>query len=174
VQADAQVLIASHNDTIIQNNITYTDYTAGSGTPGTSTYVAPSVTPVDSTTGNDNNLLGIVSWDGSVRIGSSAPNNVTIDATLMASTGVVTVDNYDSGSARGTATILGGVISNNYGAFSTFNTNNGQQLTGYGRNFVYDQRMSSQYAPPYFPTLNIYMASSSDINTHKFWQTGGF
>ncbi len=173
VQGNAQVLIASHNDTVIQNNILYTNYTPGSGTPGNVNYVPPSVSDTDSN-GNPNNLLGILSWTGNVRVGTSAPNNVTIDASLMASQGVVTVDNYDQNSPRGTATILGGVISDDYGAFGTFNSGNGAALTGYGRNFVYDKRMDGQYSPPYFPTLNIYMASSSDINAHKFWQTRGF
>jgi hypothetical protein len=173
VQGNSQVLIASHNDTVIQNNVLYTNYTAGSGTPGTVGYVPPSVSDTDSN-GNPNNLLGILSWTGNVRVGTSAPNNVTIDATLMASNGVVTVDSYDQNSPRGTATILGGVISDDYGAFGTFNSGNGAAVSGYGRNFVYDQRMNGTYSPPYFPTLNIYIASSSDINSHKFWQTGGF
>jgi hypothetical protein len=69
--------------------------------------------------------------------------------------GVFTVDNYDSGSSRGTATLLGGVISDYYGAFGTFSGTSGMR-TGYGRNFIYDARVLEGHAPPYFPYLDKY------------------
>lgn len=167
VQKDTQLVIATHNDVVIQNNVLYSQYTAGSGTPGTNGYVAPTA---EGTT----NLLGIMSWTGNVRIGTSAPNNVNVHATVMAQQGIFTVDNYASTSVRGTATVLGGVITNNYGGFGTFNGSTGQYLSGYGRNFIYDTRMETQYTPPYFPTLNTFIAFTNGINDKKFWQTGGF
>jgi len=167
VQKDTQLVIATHNDVVIQDNVRYSNYTAATGTPGTPGYVAP-------TAEGATNLLGIMSWTGNVRIGASAPNNVDVHATVMAQQGILTVDNYSTTPVRGTATILGGVISNNYGAFGTFNSGTGQFISGYGRNFVYDTRMETQYTPPYFPTLNTFIAFTNDINDKKFWQTGGF
>ncbi len=167
VQKDTQVTVAASDDVVIQNNVRYANYTAGSGTPGAAGYIAPSAS-------GTTNLLGILSWNGDVRVGSSAPNNVDIHATIMAKSGVLQVDNYGSGSPRGTATVLGGVISDNYGAFGTFGGSSGSLLSGYGRNFVYDDRMETQYTPPYFPTMNTFIAFTNDINDKKFWQNGGF
>lgn len=169
VQGDTELTIASSNDLVIQNNILYSDYDPGSGTPGVSGYVSPSVTEA---AGETKNLLGLVSWNGDVMIGNSAPDDVSIHATVLSSDGVFTVDDYDSGSPRGTATILGGVITNNYGAFGLFNGSTGQQISGYGRNFAYDQRMSSGSAPPYFPTLDAFLAFSDDIDDKLVWQEG--
>jgi hypothetical protein len=76
--------------------------------------------------------------------------------------GVVQVDNYGSGSPRGTATILGGVISSYYGAFGTFNSYG--HVSGYSRNFVYDQRLNGGIAPPFFPTTTIFMPATSNVN----------
>lgn len=162
VSPNTQATIASHNDTVIQNNITYSNYTSASGTPGSPGYVAPSATGYT-------NLLGLVSWVGKVRIGTSAPNNVNIHATVMAPAGSFEVDNYDTTAVRGTATVLGGVITDDYGPFGTFNSATGNFISGYGRNFVYDSRMMSEYSPPYFPTMSTFIAYTNDINDKKFW-----
>ena len=115
-----------------------------------------------------NNVLGVLSWNGNVRITSAAPNDITIDATVMAPNGQFTVDNYSSGSPRGTATLLGGVIENTYGPFGTFSQN--QQTTGYGRNFVYDTRMGRGMAPPFFPTIGNVISSVAGVNDRPNWQ----
>ena len=166
VQEDTQMTVASAGDMIITNNVVYQDYTAGSGTPGAVGYVPPSA---DGTT----NLLGLVSWAGNVRISTSAPNDISIHSTILARQGVFQVDNYSSGSPRGTATLLGGIVSDDYGAFGTFNGSTGQQVSGYGRNFVYDERMETGSAPPYFPSLNTFVAFSNDIADKLVWQEGG-
>jgi hypothetical protein len=166
VQSHTQLTVGSSNDIIITNNVRYADYTAASGTPGTTGYVPPSADGKD-------NLLGLVSWQGDVRVGSAAPNNVEIHGTIMAMNGIFQVDNYDTGASRGTATLLGGVISNNYGAFGTFNSSTGVQVSGYGRNFIYDQRMGQGSVPPYFPSLNTFIAFTNDITDKMVWQEGG-
>ena len=166
VQEDTQMTVASAGDLSITNNITYQDFTPGVGTPGTIGYVPPTA---DGTT----NLLGLVSWGGNVRISTSAPNNVNVHSTILARQGVFQVDNYSSGSPRGTATLLGGIISDDYGAFGTFNGSTGQQVSGYGRNFVYDARMDVGTAPPYFPSLNTFIAFTNGITDKIVWQEGG-
>lgn len=167
VQKDSQITIASKNDIVIQNNILYEEYTPSSGTVGQADYVPPSA---EGTT----NLMGLLSWQGNVRIGTSAPNNVVIHSTLMAKQGMLTVDSYSSGSGRGIATILGGGISNYYGVFGTVVFSTGAQVSGYGRNFSYDGRLETEMTPPYFPTMNTFIAFTNDINDKKFWQEGGF
>jgi hypothetical protein len=152
VQRDTQLTVAATNDVLITNNITYENYTAGS-TPSAE---------------GTNNVLGVLSWNGNVRITSAAPNDINIYATVMAPNGQFTVDNYGSGSPRGTATILGGVIENTYGAFGTFSQNN--LSTGYGRNFVYDTRMGRGMAPPFFPTIGNVISSVAGVNDRPNWK----
>lgn len=165
VQGDTALTISASSDVVIQNNLVYENYTAAVGSPGDAGYVAPNAEGTD-------NLLGIVSWGGNVRIGSSAPNNVNIHASILARNGYFQVDNYDSGSPRGTATVLGGVISNYYGAFGTFNSSTGAAVSGYGRNFVYDERMEDHEAPPYFPSLNTFTSFTNDVADKVAWQEG--
>jgi len=105
---------------------------------------------------NPPNILGLFSSGGDIVIGQSAPDNVTIQAILMAGTSanayksVVTVQNYNGGPPRGTANLLGGIIEKYYGAFGVLNGQGGVQ-SGYGRNFTYDTRVSRGFAPPFFP-----------------------
>lgn len=163
IQRDTQLTVASHDSITVTNNIVYSDYTPAVGTLGTTAYVPPSASGTE-------NLLGIVSWNGDVRIASTAPNDINIHATVMAQNGVFAVDSYDNNKIKGTATLLGGVITDEYGAFGQFNSNTGQTSSGYGRNFVYDQRMLEGYAPPYFPSLATFIAFTNDITDRLVWQ----
>jgi hypothetical protein len=167
VQADTQMTIASSQDMILTNHIRYTNYTPAVGTPGTAGYTPPHA---NGTT----NLLGLVSWDSNIRISTSAPNDIQVHGTLLARNGIFQVDSYNDTSVgpRGTATLLGGIISNNYGAFGLFNGTTGEQTAGYGRNFVYDERMKTGSAPPYFPSLNTFIAFTNDIADKMVWQGG--
>jgi hypothetical protein len=165
VQEQTALTIASSSDMVISGNLKYSDYTAGSGTAGIAGYVPPSADGAG-------NILGLVSWAGNVHIGTTAPNDVEIHASVLAENGVFQVDDYNSGSPRGIATLLGGAITNNYGAFGTFNSSTGLQVSGYGRNFVYDSRMQTGTAPPYFPTLETFIAFTNDITDKMVWQEG--
>lgn len=167
VQPETELTISSNNDIIISGNIQYTNYTPAVGNPGESGYVPPNA--IDQT-----NLLGLVSWEGNVRIGTSAPDNINIHGTILARNGMLQVDNYNNRGVgpRGEATLLGGVITDNYGAFGLFSGSTGQQLSGYGRNFVYDQRMLTGNTPPYFPSLSTFIAFSNDITDKIIWQVG--
>lgn len=169
VERDTEVTISSERDIVISNHIRYQNYTAGSGTPGTSTYSAPSAQDAA-------NLLGVLSWGGDVRIAAAAPDNLDIHGVVLARSGVFTVDNYADRrrGGRGTVTLLGGVITNFYGAFGLFSGSSGQQISGYGRNFVFDSRTIQGKSPPYFPTLRTFVASTDDITDKMVWQETDF
>jgi Tfp pilus assembly protein PilX len=124
IASDQQLSVVSTGDIVVQGDLSYQDYE------------------------NGQNVLGMFSSGGSVRIGSSAPNDVRVDAYVLASATnkVFTVDNYNSGSYRGTVRLRGGMVTNFYGAFGTFSSNG--SMTGYGRDFRYDRR---GYIPPYYP-----------------------
>ncbi len=162
VQQDTGVTIVSTNDMIIQDHIQYEGYTAAVSSPGQPDYAAPHANGYD-------NTLGLVSWNGNIRIGSSAPNDLNIHGTVMTRSGSLQVDNYSSGSHRGTVTILGGVIQDAYGPFGTFGGGGG---TGYGRNFVYDERMMTGSPPPYFPSLSTFVTNTGDLTDNLIWQEG--
>ncbi|MBM3246525.1 MAG: DUF4900 domain-containing protein [Candidatus Omnitrophica bacterium] len=154
VQSDTQLTVASNSDISISNHIMYESFTPDDvGTSENELSVA-----------GFTNLLGIVTWNGNVRISTGAPNNLNIHAVVMAAgrNGVFTVDNYNSGAPRGVVTLLGGAITDFYGAFGTFSGSN--PVSGYGRNFVYDSRMLGGMAPPYFPTITSFDANVSDAN----------
>ncbi|MGH2373858.1 MAG: hypothetical protein ACRDIC_10385, partial [bacterium] len=113
---------------------------------------------------NDNplNVLGLYSAGNEIRITTVAPNDLDLHAVLMAGivgdgfNSSVNVQNYNVGSPRGTVRLIGGIIEEYYGAFGTFDPNTGNPVTGYGRDFRYDRRMSRGFTPPYFPTTNLY------------------
>ncbi|MBF0385250.1 MAG: hypothetical protein HQL27_05205, partial [Candidatus Omnitrophica bacterium] len=167
VQNKTNLTISSESDMVIQSHLYYENYTPEAGIPGETGYVPPTAEGTD-------NMLGLVAWSGNVRIGTSAPNNINIHATVLSSNGIFSVDNHeDQGRGpRGTATLLGGATTNQYGAFGLFNGLTGQQLSGYGRNFNYDQRMLIGNSPPYFPTLNTFIAYTGDITDKLVWQEG--
>jgi len=123
------VLIASPGDIVINGDLTCDSY--------------------DTQT----NVLGIFSSGGAVRIGSSAPDNLCLDAFVMATgttTGEFRVDNFNSGATRGSVNLRGGIVARFYGGFYTWDTD-GNPVTGYTRNFHYDRR---GLIPPFFPTTN--------------------
>ncbi|HLD70150.1 MAG TPA: hypothetical protein VJA17_05230 [Candidatus Omnitrophota bacterium] len=123
VQRETEVTISSENDIVISNHLLYQEYNAASGTPGTAGYVPPNAD-------DKTNLLGLVAWGGNVRVGTSAPNDVNIHSIVMARNGIFTVDNYTNTSvgSRGVATLLGGSITQFYGAFGLFNGSSGTQV----------------------------------------------
>ncbi|MCK5580852.1 MAG: DUF4900 domain-containing protein [Candidatus Omnitrophica bacterium] len=167
VQKDTEVTISSEFDVVISDDIQYSDYTAAVGNPGDAGYVPPNA---DGTT----NLLGVVAWGGDVRIETTAPDDINIHGILMARNGVFAVDDYDDEfvGSRGVATLLGGAITQFYGAFGLFSGATGQQLAGFGRNFVYDGRALLGKSPPYFPSMKTFVAFTNDITDKIVFQEG--
>ena len=102
--------------------------------------------------------LGLVAYD--VRISSSAPRNLEVDAVMMAggrntSGGSFYVENYSSKTPVGTLTVTGGIIQKARGPVGTFNSHTGQMQTGYSKNYAYDPRLAT-YPPPFYPTTGTY------------------
>ncbi|MDP2653796.1 MAG: DUF4900 domain-containing protein [Candidatus Omnitrophota bacterium] len=169
VQKDTEVTVSAENDVVITDNILYSDYTPASGTPGAPGYIPPSAE-------DKKNLFGVVAWGGDIRVATSAPDNVNIHGIMMARNGEFQVDDYDDQGvgSRGTATLLGGAITQFYGAFGLFNGSTGQSVSGYGRNFLYDQRTMMGKAPPYFPSMKTFIAFTNDITDKMAWEERHF
>jgi hypothetical protein len=98
-------------------------------------------------------VLGIFSSGGDIRITTTAPNDLRMDAYVIATgaTGAYEVDSYDRGSYRGQVHLRGGAVQRYYGAFGTFDDHGNQ--TGYGRDFRYDRR---GMVPPYYPLTPVF------------------
>jgi len=131
LQKDTPLHIVSTGDIVIQGDLAYQDYE------------------------NGENVLGIFSSGGDVRIGKNAPDDLRIDAFVLASDYMKSfrVDDYDVGRYRGLVHLRGGMVTSCYGAFGMFTFSG---MKGYGRDFRYDRRGK---VPPYFPLTNRYVAS---------------
>ncbi len=147
IQSQSQVTVSSQDDIVINNHIRYQNYDT-----------SPSLNASSYT-----NLLGILAWGGNVRIGSSAPADLDVHAVIMAPHGVFTVDDYRTRAPSGNVNLLGGVITDFYGPFGTFWGTT--QLSGYGRNFIYDTRMLGAMSPPYYPTARTFTAVAPFLQT---------
>lgn len=169
VQKDTQLTVSAQYDVNITNNLKYQDYNPAVGNPGDAGYQ-----PLNAT--GKTNLLGILSWGGNVNVATTAPNNIEIHGIVMARNGIFQTTNYDDTikGNRGTATLLGGVITQFYGAFGLFDGTTGAPISGYTRNFVYDTRTQGGLSPPYFPTMNTFIAFTNDLTDKVAYQEGGF
>ncbi len=108
------------------------------------------------TTPQSTDLLGLLA-EQNVIVSQSAPNDLTIQGSIMALQTSFSVENWWQGSPRGLLNLYGGVIQNTRGAVGSISGTTGQLLTGYAKNYQYDQRFSS-LAPPFFPTTGRYEA----------------
>jgi Tfp pilus assembly protein PilX len=138
IGVQTQLLIAATGDIVLQRDLTSENYNAATS------------------------VLGLYSSAGNIRVGTSAPNDMEVDAFVMAcgANGAFQVDNYSSGSPRGTFHLRGGSVTKYYGAFFTFYSN-GTLKTGYARDFHYDRR---GIIPPFYPITNRF---SSDRPTAR-------
>ena len=80
MQEDTEITISAGDNIIITDNVEYANYTPAVGNPGDAGYVPPNATGAD-------NLLGLVSWAGDVRISTSAPDDINVHGTVMARNG---------------------------------------------------------------------------------------
>jgi hypothetical protein len=129
IEEDTQVTVTAEDDIIIEKDVVYEDIE------------------------NSDGILGLYSSGGDVRISTSAPDELMIDAFVFAAGeyGAFKVDNYNYGSYRGQVHVRGGAVQRYYGAFGTFNQYGAS--TGYGRHFSYDRR---GLEPPYYPLTCVF------------------
>jgi hypothetical protein len=118
-----------------------------------------------------NNVLGLFSGENNVLVANDAPYNMTVHATIMATGNGkgFGVQDYASKSPSGDLNVLGGIIMNSYQAIGTFNQYG--QVSGYRKNFVYDERfLNRSFAPPYFPVVQPYVGRLHSINRTDWGQ----
>lgn len=139
VAAGQQLLVTATNDIVIQGDVTCENFSAA------------------------NNVLGIFSSGGNVRVGASAPNDMNLDAFVMATgpSGSFTVDGYNSGSPRGSFHLRGGIAERFYGPFSILDAS-GNPTSGYLSDFHYDRR---GLVPPNYPRTNRFDADQPTART---------
>jgi len=114
--------------------------------------------PLENTSSDD--YLGLVARDY-VYVTDNAANqsNCIIHGSIMAINNKFQAQNYDTRSPSGTLTVLGSIIQKYRGAMGTFNSYTKQILTGFQKNYRFDNRLRSNSAP-YFPFIRqLYLVS---------------
>ncbi len=117
---------------------------------------------LDGQSGNvayNDDILGIVA-SNNVTVSRDAPNDMTIQGTIMAVQGSFGVENYQNG-LKGTLHIYGGLIQKVRGAVGTFSSSTLAKVSGYSKDYWYDERLLS-LSPPRYPTTGTYQI--------LFWQ----
>lgn len=95
-------------------------------------------------------MLGLVSQNN-VYVDATAPSDLEIDAYIVALNTSFGAENYDS-VLKGTLSIYGGITQARRGPIGTFNGTTGDRVSGYTKDYYYDERFANS-APPYFPGL---------------------
>jgi hypothetical protein len=155
VQADQGITISATSDITITDHITYEENPAAY--PDTS------------------NILGIFSSGGNVLIARTAPNNLHLDATVMATgsgkgigaAGIVSGGSYDYNYPnKGMWHLTGGLIEHTNQTTGVFYTNG--HVTGYTWDFTYDERFQKGVAPPYFPYVTKFVVTLLGIEARSW------
>jgi hypothetical protein len=104
---------------------------------------------------NAQDVLGLVSKKDVVVVNNTAnQSNCEIHAAIMALDDEFRVQDYNSGSPRGTLTVLGSIVQRVKGPIGTFTTSGGVPVlqTGYFKKWLYDSRFL-HVGPPVFPLV---------------------
>ncbi len=139
---NGRLTVGASNDVVIPNNLIYAD--------------DPRTNPAS------NDTLGVIS-EGDVVIDDNAPYNLEIDACTMALNSSFMRENWWVGPAKGTLTVLGGIIQDERGPVGTFNGSTGQKVSGYSKDYTYDSRLLGS-PPPFMPTTGDYVTLSWEEN----------
>ncbi|OQX81323.1 MAG: hypothetical protein B6D56_02590 [Candidatus Omnitrophica bacterium 4484_70.1] len=127
--------IGTDRDLVVKNNILYKD------------------NPEDNPSSQD--MLGLIA-EGDVVISKDAPYDLEIDASIMALGDSFIVEEWWKGPPKGTLKVLGGIIQKERGPVGTFNGSTGEKLSGYTKDYVYDERLKDKN-PPYYPATGDYI-----------------
>lgn len=133
---NGRLTAGASRDIIIPNNILYAN--------------DPRINPASTDT------LGLISEED-IMINSTAPNNLEIDASLMALNTSFMLQNWWVGPPKGTLTVFGGIIQDQRGPVGTFSGTT--KVSGYSKNYNYDQRLLNS-PPPFVPTTGDYITLS--------------
>ncbi len=125
---NGQLTVGTNNNIYVVNNILYAN--------------DPETNPAST------DMLALVSQNN-VYVDSSAPFNIEIDAYIVALNSSFAVADYTFG-LKGTLTILGGITQKRRGPIGTFNATTGDRISGYTKDYNYDERLAFA-APVYFP-----------------------
>jgi len=137
-----RLTVGANQNVIIPNNILYAD--------------DPRTNP------NSTDVLGIIAEED-VMLTSGAPYDLEIDACIMAMGTSFYMQNWWVGPAKGTLTVFGGIIQDERGPVGTFNSSTGQKVSGYSKDYEYDQRLLGS-PPPFMPTTGDYVVLSWEEN----------
>jgi len=122
---------------------------------GQSIYIDDDMVYKDSARDNpdSNDLLGLVANDNIVVADNTANNDdAYIEASMIAMTGEFMAENHRNRDVSGTLYITGSVMQSDRGAVATFDWADGSILSGFQKNYVYDERLQG-VSPPYFPFI---------------------
>jgi hypothetical protein len=110
----------------------------------------------DDIEGIEDSLGLIAANDVKIVSGPSDPQNIEIDAIIMALSTSFFYSGWQS-TLKGTLSLLGGLIQKQRGPVGTHNA--GVKVSGYSKNYQYDTRMANPAGgnlPPYFPSTGQY------------------
>lgn len=134
-----QLTVAAENDIIVKNNLQRT----GTGLIGLIANnfirVYHPMTGGTPTTSSCNSASN----------GSGSVSNIRIDAAMLAIQHSFIVDHYNCGNTLGTLTVNGAISQKFRGPVGTFNSSTGTSVTGYVKDYNYDDRLR-YLAPPNF------------------------
>ncbi len=120
------------------------------------------------------NILGIFSSGGNIWLGKTAPTDLKLHATIMATgTGkgvgaesLAINGGYDFNYAnKGKWKLLGGLIENKDQTTGVFY--NSGKITGYTWDFTYDDRFAGGAAPPYFPYVTKFTMGVNNLHSEQ-------
>lgn len=143
----APLTIGAENDVVIDGNLTYA--TGGSGPAPLLGLVANNFVRIYHPVGNQPLGTNTQPCTGSSsNVATSISSGVTVDAMMLSLQHSIVVDQYNCGSPMGTLTVSGGLAQEYRGAVGTL-TGNGTVVTGYAKNYNYDDRLRYE-EPPHF------------------------
>lgn len=151
IAAGSEITVSATGDIKIGGHITY------------------AVDPADNP--DADNILGIFSAGGNIMLRQDGPNNLNIDASMMAvsndhglgAEGIIQGNNYVYNYPnKGKLQLTGGLIENRNQTTGVYYSNG--HKTGYEWDFTYDDRFQTGKAPPYFPYVTKFIMEMHGVN----------
>ena len=103
-------------------------------------------------------VLGLIA-ERDVIISKNAPYDIEVDASVMALGNSFTVEEWWQGPAKGILTVYGGIIQDFRGPVGTFDPTTSTKLSGYSKNYLYDNRLIVN-PPPFYSSTGDYVIIS--------------